>query len=84
MKTQNGKAVNFDKVQVKDGSRMRVIPIAGNDLKVEIIDGIQVGKAFIWFRLNEVTLKRQTGDMIFDYDKDHTLRTFNMSRDILN
>lgn len=84
MKTQNGKAVNFDKVQVKDGSRMRVIPLPGNDLKVEIIDGIQVGKAFIWFRLNEVTLKRETGDMVFDYDKDHTLRTFNMSKDILN
>lgn len=84
MKTQNGKAVNFDKVQVKDGSRMRVISLPGDDLKVEIIDGIQVGKAFIWFRLNEVTLKRETGDMVFDYDKDHTLRTFNMSKDILN
>lgn len=83
LKTQDGKSVNFDKVQVKDGSRMKIVDLPENSKRVEIIDGIVVGKAFIWFNLNQVTLYATKGDMLFDYDKDHTLRTFNMSKDIL-
>lgn len=84
LKTLDGKPVNFDKVQVKDGSRMRAVKLPEENVQVQIIDGIKVGKAFIWFRLNRVTLYRSTGDMMFDYDSDHTLKTFNLGKDILN
>lgn len=84
LKTRDGKAVSFDKVQVKDGSRMRATLLPEENVLIEIIDGIKVGKAFIWFKLNNVTLFRSTGDMMFDYDTDHTLKTFNLGKDILN
>lgn len=69
---------------MKDGSRMRAVKLPEENVQVQIIDGIKVGKAFIWFRLNRVTLYRSTGDMMFDYDSDHTLKTFNLGKDILN
>lgn len=84
LKTVDGKPVNFDKVQVKDGSRMRATVLPEDNVLVQIIDGIRVGKAFIWFKLNKVTLYRSTGNMLFDYDSDHTLKTFNLGKDILN
>lgn len=84
LKTQNGKPVNFDKVRVKDGSKMKIVYMPNGDVRVDVINNIVVGKAFIWFPLNRVTLYRESGDMLFDYDKDHTLRTFNLTKDILN
>ncbi len=83
LKTQHGKNVNFDKVRVKDGGKMKIVKLPEGDVKVEVISNIVVGKAFIWFPLNSVTLFRKSGDMLFDYDKDHTLRTFNLTKDIL-
>lgn len=84
LKTSDGKPVNFDKVRVKDGSRMRMVVLPDKKVQVDIIDGIEVGKAIVWFKLNKVVLYAQNGDMVFDYDKDHTLKTFNLGRDILN
>ncbi|MEG1692170.1 MAG: hypothetical protein RR312_02135 [Bacteroidales bacterium] len=84
LKTSDGKSVSFDKVKVKTDSKMKLVNMPDNNIKVDIISGIVVGKAVIWFPLNNVVLYEKTGDMLFDYDKDHTKRTFNLTADILN
>jgi len=84
LSTTDGKPVNFDKMQLKNGCRLRLSTLANGNVLMNVVDGISVGKAFIWFPLNSVQLYRETGDMVFDYDDDHTLRTFNLRKDILN
>jgi hypothetical protein len=53
------------------------------DAKIEILGGVKVGKAFIWFPLNFVKLIRATGDVLFDYDDDHSQVTLNMKKDMI-
>ncbi len=84
VKTDNGKAVNFDKVRIQSGSKLNLRMLPSKDVKLEIIDGIKVGAAIIWFKLNHVILYRESGDLLFDYDKKNTTQTFNLRKDILN
>jgi hypothetical protein len=42
-----------------------------------------VGKMVVWFKLNHVELVKKSGDMVFDYDKDHSTAQINMTKDIL-
>jgi len=84
IQTSNGKSVNFDKVRVQSGSKVSLRTQPSGDIKIDIIDGVKVGAAVIWFRLNHVVLYKQNGDLLFDYDKNHTTKTYNLGKDILN
>ena len=83
IKTTDGKSITIDKMRLNNGSRIRFSELPEGHVLVEVVDGMSVGKAFIWFKLNSVKLHRDTGDLVFDYDRDHTLKTFNLGRDIL-
>ncbi len=63
---------------------MRVIPLSDGNQKIEVINGIEVGKLFVWFDLNYVKLFKENGDMLFDYDDDHSHARVNITDDILN
>ncbi|MCD8080833.1 MAG: hypothetical protein LUF04_10645 [Bacteroides sp.] len=84
IQTSHGKSVSFDKVRVQSGSKVSLRTLPSGDIRMDIIDGVKVGAAVIWFRLNHVILYKQNGDLLFDYDKNHTTKTFNLGKDILN
>ncbi|MCC8153948.1 MAG: hypothetical protein LIP01_06865 [Tannerellaceae bacterium] len=84
VQTGNGKPVSFDKVRIQSGSKVNLRHLPSKDVKLEIIDGVKVGAAIVWFKLNHVILYRKNGDLLFDYDKNHTTKTFNLAKDILN
>ncbi|MCD8044356.1 MAG: hypothetical protein LUH10_14995 [Tannerellaceae bacterium] len=84
VKTNNGKPVSFDKVRIQSGSKINLRQLPSKDIKIEIIDGVKVGAAIVWFKLNHVVLYKENGDLLFDYDKNHTTKTFNLQKDILN
>lgn len=83
IKTTDGKSITIDKMRLNNESRIRLSELPEGNVLVEVVDGMSVGKAFVWFKLNSVKLYRDTGDLVFDYDRDHTLKTFNLGRDIL-
>jgi len=81
--TREGKPVVIDKLKIQNNTRLKVIPLPTGDARIEILNGIKVGKAFIWFSLNYVRLFRTNGNVLFDYDSDHSQITLNMKKDIL-
>jgi len=48
------------------------------------LDGISVGKLFIWFDLNYVKMYKKNGNMLFDFASDHLQKMMNFEKDILN
>ena len=84
LKTENGKPIIFEKIKISNDARMKIITLPNGDARIDILNGIKVGKAIFWFALNSVRLFRSNGNLLFDYDDDHTQTMLNMRKDILN
>lgn len=84
IKTNNNKPVSFDKIKINDGAEIKIASLQNGNEQINILSGIEVGKAFIWYNLNLVKIIQNTGDLVFDYDTDHTQKIVNMGNDILN
>lgn len=83
VETENGKTVLIRELKLKDDAKMKVVPTEDGNVKIDIFNGVQVGKFFIWFNLNYVKMFKHNGNLLFDYDKDHSQITMNMKRHIL-
>jgi hypothetical protein len=84
IKTNNNKPVSFDKIKINDGAEIKIASLQNGNEQINILSGIEVGKAFIWYNLNLIKIIQNTGDLVFDYDTDHTQKIVNMENDILN
>jgi hypothetical protein len=82
--TDNGQDIMFDKVKITNKSAIAIAELAGGDYKIDIISGIKVGKMVVWYNLNFIKMIRKNGNLLFDYDTDHTQTTVNVKKDILN
>gem|GEM_PF-111951 len=83
IQTEEQKSVVLDRLKITDGTTLKVYLLPGGDARIEILNGVKVGKAFIWFPLNYVKLHRSSGNLLFDYDSDHSQKAMNMEKDML-
>jgi len=81
--TEDEEPVILDKLKIYNDARLKVTLLPTGDARIDILDGVKVGKAFIWFKLNSMKLMRTSGDVLFDYDDDHSQVTLNMKKDML-
>lgn len=81
--TSDGRTVFIDKIKIADNSAFKFTYLESGDAKIDILNGIKVGKLMIWFKLNFVKMFKKNGDMLFDWDTDHTQKTMNLKGDIL-
>ena len=84
IQTQNGKDISFDKVKVSNNSRISISELPGNDMKIDVLSGIKVGKMVVWYNLNYIKMLMKNGNLLFDYASDHSQATVNVGKDILN
>ncbi|MCE1166882.1 MAG: hypothetical protein LWX70_02175 [Sphingobacteriia bacterium] len=84
IQTDKGQDISFDKVRIKNGSKLTISQDRNGDIQFNILSGIKVGKAIVWYDLNFVKMRKTTGDLIFDYDSDHSQKQLNLKKDILN
>ncbi len=84
LKTDNGKDINIDMMRVSNDARLKVVMLESGDARIDVLSGIKVGKAVWWYGLNSITLYKSSGDLLFDYDSDHSQARKNMKKDILN
>jgi hypothetical protein len=83
IQTEKGSDIYFDKIRVKNNSSININTTPSGDVSVDVLSGILVGKMVVWYKLNSVKLSKKSGDMVFDYDKDHSTAKVNMRKDIL-
>lgn len=78
------KSVTFDKVKVRHNAKLKIESLPEGQQKIIALSGVSVGKYFVWYDLNSIKMFRESGDLLFDYDDDHTHKMVNMEDDILN
>ncbi len=83
METTGGSSITIDKLKISNNSKIKITSYSSGDAQIDVLSGISVGKLFVWFDLNFVKLFRNSGNLLFDYDSDHTQKTMNLKEDIL-
>lgn len=83
IRTDDGKDVNFDALRVTNNSKVKISMYNSGNAQIDVLSGVMVGKAIIWYNLNYIRLFKETGDLMFDYDADHTQKKVNVKKDIL-
>ncbi len=83
IKTDNRSGVNFEKIKVKNNAMIKITSLPSGDEQIDILSGISVGKYIVWYDLNFVRMFSKKGDLLFDYDTDHTQKIVNLRKDIL-
>lgn len=83
LRTLDNQYLEFDLLKVKNETVMKMVNTPEGDARIDFISGAKVGKAFVWFPLNSITVIQKTGDLIFDYAKDHSKSCKNINKDIL-
>jgi hypothetical protein len=84
LETLDGSSVLFDKLKISSGATLKISAMQSGDAQLDVLSGISVGKMVIWYNLNFVKLYKMNGNLLFDYDSDHTQKTMNLKADILN
>jgi hypothetical protein len=68
---------------VVNNSKVKISMYNSGYALIDVLSGVMVGKAIIWYNLNYIRLFKETGDLLFDYDADHTQKKMNVKKDIL-
>jgi len=81
--TENKRSITIDYLKINDNATIKITEFKNGNTQLDVLSGINVGKAIVWYDLNFVRLLKDSGDLLFDYASDHTQKTFNLKKDIL-
>ncbi len=83
IKTLNEQPVILDKIKIGNDARIRIVKYKSGNILVEVISGIYVGGGNYWLDMNSIKLFRESGDLLFDYDIDNSVKKLNLKKEIL-
>jgi len=63
---------------IKDGARIKIARHANGKATIDVLAGIEVGKAMFWYDLNHIRMAPRSPDLRFDYSDDHTKKVVSM------
>ncbi|MDR4987769.1 MAG: hypothetical protein RG741_02880 [Bacteroidales bacterium] len=80
--TEGGGNITIDYLRIRNNASIKVTEFSNGNTQLDVLSGLQVGRAFVWYDLNFVRLLRHSGDLLFDFSRNNTQRTFNLEKDI--
>lgn len=85
IKTKDKAPVDFSFIRIKDNARIKIIAYENGNSKIDILSGIELtdGSGATHFDMNSIALSKSNGDLLLDYDDDHTKIKLNLKADIL-
>jgi hypothetical protein len=75
VKTIDYKSFTINPLRFEDGARFIISVLGNNDLAVNMISGFKCFVNPLTFSLNGLLIDNSSGNMVIDYDHDHTLKT---------
>ena len=60
VRTDNGRQVNFSYLRVNDNSQLKIFRYNSGNAQINVLSGMKVGKAIIWYDLNHIKLFAKT------------------------
>lgn len=82
IRTDSQNDVNFKTLRINNNAKFKVSAFNSGNHQIDVMNGINVGKSIIWYNLNSLKIMK-TGDMVVDYDTDHTKIRMDLSKDVL-
>jgi len=73
----------LDVVTIQNNAKFQITTYRGGNTLITIISGMKIGQSYIQFGLNNMKLLKSDGDIIFDFDAEHSLKRVNLAKDIL-
>ena len=83
IKTTDEKPIRLDKIKIDNNARIRIVKYKSGNILVEVISGIYVGSGNYWLDMNSIKLFRDSGDLLFDFDADNSVKKLNLKKEIL-
>ena len=83
IKTFDEKPIILDKIKIGNDARIRIVAYKSGNILVEVISGIYVGGGNYWLDMNSIKLFRDTGDLLFNFDTDNSVKKLNLKKEIL-
>lgn len=78
IKTMARKPIFYSDLKLEDGAKFNISIFDNGDLSVGVISGFQKVVLSEALPLNNVLIDSSSGDLILDYDHDHTLKTVSL------
>ncbi len=78
IQTENNKDISLSAMRIENNSNMQIAKTSDKAYKVSFLNGVEVGKAIVWYDLNYINL-HSNGTIVFDYDDDHTKKEMDIS-----
>jgi hypothetical protein len=78
LKTIGGKTILYSNLKLEDGARFNISVFDNGDLSFGIISGFQKLVMQVALPLNSLLIDSSSGNMILDFDHDHTLKTVSL------
>lgn len=83
IKTDNSQPVELDKIKIENDARIRIVKYKSGNILVEVLSGIYIGGGGNWLDMNSIKLFKDSGDLLFDFDTDHSVVKLNLRKEIL-
>lgn len=77
VRTSDGNPAVFNSVKLDNNSKLKISVYSSGNALIEFLSGSQYGNEQAWLPLYSLKVYRTSGNMTFDYDLDHTLKTVN-------
>ena len=78
MKTIGCKPIIYGNLKLEDGARFNISVFDNMDLSVCIIEGFQKVVKELTLTLNSLLIDSSSGNLVLDYDHDHTIKTVSL------
>lgn len=75
LKTSDFKSLVFNNLKIENGARFKITQCDNGDALIEVISGVQNMVNPVLLPLNSLLIDSSAGNLIIDYDEDHTLKT---------
>ena len=83
IKTSDGKPIHLDKIKINNDARIRIVKYKSGNILVEVLSGIYVGGGNYWLDMNSIKLFKESGDLLFNFDSDNSVKKLNLKDEIL-
>ncbi len=83
IKTSDGEPIFLDKIKINNDARIRIVKYKSGNILVEVLSGIYVGGGNYWLDMNSIKLFKESGDLLFNFDTDNSVKKLNLKNEIL-
>lgn len=83
IKTIDANPIILDKIKIGNDARIRIVKYKSGNILVEVLSGIYVGSGNYWLDMNSIKLFKDTGDLLFNFDSDNSVKKLNLKKELL-